>query len=419
MSTERTVYFDNAATTFPKPDCVYDFMDSFYRRSGANAGRGQYKISAESSRIIFETRELVKELLECPNKDVIFTPTATIALNMILQGVIASASLSNRKNCHSELFSESQMLNQVQHDKLITVYISPFEHNAVTRVLHAFESQGCINVKVLPFDISDFSYDLEKVTNAFEAETPDLLILSHVSNVCGFIQPVEDLCRLAKSRSKNCKTILDMAQSAVLVPLNTGSDLFDFAVFAGHKTMLGPLGASGFVMKSGIDLAPVLFGGTGVESANQDMPNDLPARYEMGSLNIHAISGLHAALSWWKNDPDAIRKKESENHARLLSILEKYDFVKTLRPKHSERVLDPRFTGVVSCLFDKYTADEIGSVLDEQNIAVRTGLQCAPLAHKTLGTFPAGTVRFSTGYFTEESDFGELERAMEYLKENL
>ena len=412
MSTERTAYFDNAATTFPKPDCVYDFMDSFYRRSGANAGRGQYKISAESSRIIFETRELVKELLECPNKDVIFTPTATIALNMILQGVIASASLSNRKNCHSELVSESQM-NQVRHDKLITVYISPFEHNAVTRVLHALEKQNAINVKVLPFGVTNFSYDFEKIRGEFQKELPSVLVLSHVSNICGFVQPVEDLCRLAKEFG--AVTVLDMAQSAVLVPLCTGSDLFDFAVFAGHKTMLGPLGASGFVMKAGFDLPPVLFGGTGVESAKEDMPKDLPARYEMGSLNIHAIAGLHAALTWWKSDTDAIRKKEAENHMRLLSILEKYDFVKILRPANSAT----HFTGVVSCLFDGYTADEIGSVLDEQNIAVRTGLQCAPLAHKTLGTFPAGTVRFSTGYFTGEEDFGELERAMEWIGENL
>ena len=394
----KTAYFDNAATTFPKPAPVYDFMDAFYRSAGASIGRGQYKISSESSRIAFETRNLVKELLDCPNKEVVFTHTATIALNMILLGLA------------------KKILQKSEKEK-ITVYISPFEHNAVTRVLHSLEKDGKADVKVLPIE-SGLTYDYEKIQAEFQSSTPDMLVLSHVSNVMGFIQPVERLCRLAKSCSKKCATVLDMAQSAVLVPLETGSDLFDFAVFAGHKTMLGPFGASGFVMKAGLSMPPVLFGGTGVESANEDMPSSMPGRYEMGSMNTHAISGLHAALSWWKNDTESIRKKEAENHSRLLSILEKYSFVKIIRPSRSEQLPQTLFTGVVSCVFDGYTADEIGSALDEKGIAVRTGLQCAPLAHKTLGTFPAGTVRFSTQYFTEEEDFAALEGAMEWIGEN-
>ena len=393
----KTFYFDNAATTFPKPAEVYDFMDSFYRTSGANAGRGQYKISAETSRLIFETRELLKDLLFCPNKEVIFTPSATIALNMLILGIAKGWKKTS--------------------EHAMTVYVSPFEHNAVTRSLHSLENAGLAKVKVLSVE-KDFSYDFEKIEGQFKNENPDLLILSHVSNVCGFVCPVEKLCALAKKYGS--LTILDMAQSALLLPLNVGSDDFDFAVFAGHKTMMGPLGVGGFVAKASVLLekvAPVFFGGTGIESANQDMPQDLPARFEMGSMNIHAISGLNAALKWWVRDSEVIRKKEKENHKMLLEILRSYDFIKIVGVAVEERI--EKCTGVVSCLFDGYTADEIGIVLDKQNIAVRTGLQCAPLAHKTLGTFSTGTVRLSTGAFTNDEDFETLQAALDYIGENL
>lgn len=409
----KTAYFDNAATTFPKPECVYEFMDSFYRTAGANAGRGQYKISAASSKVIFETRELLQELLQCKNKQVIFTPTATLALNMLIQGVVrktwwlSSVETTSKENGHFDRLNDRKQL---------TVYISPFEHNAVTRTLHALQKQNLVKVNVLPIE-KDFSYDFEKIACDFEKEPPELLILSHVSNVCGLICPVEKLCSLAKKFS--ALTLLDMSQSAALVPLELSSDLYDFAVFAGHKTLLGPLGVSGFVAKEEVlqkNVEPVIFGGTGVDSKNQDMPSDLPARFEMGSVNIQAVAGLHAALLWWKNDAENIRKREKENHLRLLEILKKYDFLKIVGPDSETRI--ENCTGVVSCVFENYSADEIGSVLDEKNIAVRTGLDCAPLAHKTLGTFPAGTVRFSTQYFSSDEDFDALTRAMEFIKEN-
>lgn len=415
----KTAYFDNASTTFPKPNCVYEFMDSFYRTAGANVGRGQYKISAESSKIIFETRELLKELLNCKNKKVFFTPTATITLNILIQGIVRKSwwlnnietSSNGHFNCHFDRLND--------HHKQLTVYISPFEHNAVTRVLHALEKEKLVKVKVLPVEKEkNFSYDFQKIEREFENERPELLILSHASNVCGLVCPVEKLCALAKKHS--ALTLLDMAQSAMLVPMELSSDLYDFAVFAGHKTLLGPLGVSGFTASEEVlqkNIEPVLFGGTGVDSQNQDMPHDLPARFEMGSINIHAISGLHAALLWWKDGAENIRQKEKENHLRLLEILQKYDFIKIAGPAAESR--SENCVGVVPCIFNGYSADEIGNVLDEKNIAVRTGLQCAPLAHKTIGTFPAGTVRFSVGYFTNEEDFDALTEALEYIKRNI
>lgn len=391
-----TAYFDNAATTFPKPQVVYDFMDSFYRERGGNAGRGSHALSLSAGKLISETRKRLQKILHCQNKAIVFAPTATIALNMILQGLLASAPLSN---------------------KIRTVYISPFEHNAVTRVLHHFEQNGSIKVNVLPIQ-SNLSYDLAEIESLFKKEKPDLLVMSHASNVVGLVQPAEKLCALAKKFG--CVTVLDMAQTAGLVDLNVGLETIDFAVFAGHKTLYGPTGISGFAMKAGFDLPPVLFGGTGYESANQEMPRDVPQRYEMGTLNISGIAGLYAATEWiLETGIESIWTREQAHRKRLLEILGKYDFVKVVGSTALTNHSESRYVGIVSVLIEGLPSDTAASVFSERNIAVRSGLQCAPLAHKTLGTFPAGTVRFSTGYFTGEEDFGELERAMEYLKGNL
>lgn len=379
-------YFDNAATTFPKSPAVYDFMDSFYRTCGGNAGRGQYKQAADSTKIITETRDLLKVLLQCPNKDVVFTPSATIALNMIIQGLVRDTKIKN-------------------------IWISPFEHNAVTRVLESLKKTNEIKVSVLPIN-DTFQYDFESINQLFKQEKPELVILSHGSNVCGFINPVEKLCELAKTYGSI--TVLDMAQTAGLVPLNVGNNNIDFAVFAGHKTLLGPFGISGFVKNKMTNLPPFLFGGTGVESANQNMPEEMPYKYEMGSQNIQAIAGLHEALKWWLADTDSIRQKEKENHKRLFDLLSNYDFIKIVGCKDIDKTI-----GVISCLVDNYTADEIGNVLDERDVAVRTGLQCSPLAHKTLGTFPSGTIRFSVQYYTSDSDFDGLKKALDYIRDNI
>ena len=382
-------YFDNAATTFPKPECVYAFMDSFFRKHGGNAGRGQYKLAAESSKIIFETRGFIQKILCSPNKDVIFAPSATVALNVVIQGLLAD-------------------------EKKRTVYISPFEHNSVTRVLHHFEKRGKICVRQL-FVSPDFEYDIEKINAQFAELPPDIVIVSHASNVIGLVAPVLEIFAVAKKYG--ALTVTDMAQTAGLLPLDVASDLVDFAVFAGHKTLYGPFGIGGFAKSRNVALEPVLFGGTGVDSANQEMPENIPGRYEMGSQNICAMAGLHAAAQWFLQNQDEIRAAEEKNHRRLLEILRQYDFVKIAGPadRFSEKT---KCIGVVSTVFDGYAAEDIGNVFDEMEIAVRTGLQCSPLAHKFLGTFPAGTVRFSVGYFTGEEDFCALEKAMGYIEEN-
>lgn len=382
-------YFDNAATTFPKPECVYDFMNTFYRECGGNAGRGNHKFSMGAGKVVSETRNRLKQLLHCENKKIVFTSSATIALNMILQGAI-----------NGEITSGAN------------VYISPFEHNAVTRVLHHYDSIGKINVRLLAIR-EDLTYDYERIQAQFAKDPPKLMVVSHASNVIGLISPVEKLCSMAKKYK--AVTVIDMAQTAGLVDLNVGLETIDFAVFAGHKTLYGPTGISGFAMKPDFDLNPILFGGTGFESANQDMPSDIPQRYEMGTLNIVGIAGLYASSGWILDEGmDCLWEHEQSKRKELLKILRSYDFVKIVGDNEKNR-----YVGIVSCVIDSLPSDIAASVFAERNIAVRSGLQCAPLAHKTLGTLPSGTIRFSCSAFTSDADFADLEQALEWIKKGL
>lgn len=379
-------YFDNAATTYPKPDRVYSFMDAFYRKCGGNVGRGDYGIAKSAGALVADTRTHLQELLHCPAKQVVFTPTATVALNIILQGLC----MMGMKN----------------------FYISPFEHNAVTRTLHHFENTGEINVTQLAVT-SDFRYDLEKIRYQFDDCKPDVVVVSHASNVIGLIAPAAEIFELAKKYGSY--TVLDMSQTAGLVDCDVGRTTFDFAVFAGHKTLYGPTGISGFVMKPEIQLPAVLFGGTGYDSANQNMPDSLPERYEMGTSNIAGIAGLNAALQWSQEiGLQKIFEHEQQNRKKLLDILSQYDFITVVGNSPEQQ-----YVGIVSCLFEGISSDVAGNLLSKQGVSVRTGLHCAPLAHKFLGTYPAGTIRFSVGYFTLQEDFDALYEALDAIEDNL
>lgn len=379
-------YFDNAATTYPKPQCVYDYMDTFYRASGGSFGRGNYSLSNSVKQVVTDTRNKIQKLLHCPNKQVIFEPTATISLNIILQGLIGP----NIRN----------------------VYISPFEHNAVTRTLHHYEANREIQVRQLAVG-NDFSYDLQRIQYQFEANRPDLVVVSHASNVIGLIAPVDEIFILSKKY--NAINVLDMSQTAGLVECEIGKDQYDFAVFAGHKTLLGPTGLSGFVMKPTITLQPVIFGGTGYDSANPDMPDSLPERYEMGTMNISGVAGLNAALSWIESyGIGTLYTEEIKARNKLLELLSQYDFIQIIGNSEKQH-----YVGIISCLIEGISSDIAGQLFSERDVAVRTGLHCAPLAHRFLGTFPAGTIRFSVNHFTSDSDFEVLKRALDDIEDNL
>lgn len=382
----KIVYFDNSATTYPKPEEVYTFMDKFYRENGVNVGRGQHQLASKANFLVEETRELLKELLHCKNKGVVFTATATEGINLLLNGV--------------------------QWKDGMNIYISPFEHNSVTRTLHQLQKKYKLNIKFLDFDRESLEYDLKKIEKHFSEIEPDVVLVSHCSNVFGIIAPIEEIVNLSKKyRALN---IVDMCQTAGLLDLDVGNENIDAIIFAGHKTLYGPLGVSGVIMKKDLEITPLIFGGTGIDSANQEMPKGFPEKYEAGSHNILSISGLNSALKWIKKiGIEEIHKKERKVFLKLIKILSSYSNIEIIGYKERERQV-----GVVSCIFKNYSADEIGYVLSEMGVAVRTGLHCSPLAHKFFNTFPAGTVRFSIGYFTSDEDLEKLESALKYIEEN-
>lgn len=382
---EKTIYLDNAATTFPKPEEVYLGMDQFYRELGVNVGRGQHKLASKAANLMQETRELLLNLFHSENKSIVFTHTATEALNLLLTNLVTP-------ECN--------------------LYISPFEHNAVTRLLEKFKATRKIKVFVLPFNLQNWEYDYDEIQCMFTAARPNLMIISHASNVCGYISPIFELCELAKKYSSI--NVIDMCQTAGLLDLDLSTDNIDYAVFDGHKTLYGPFGIGGIVGKSFSNFEPIIYGGTGVESANQNMPDLVPERFEAGSHNIQAIAGLNIALKWiQKNSIAQLYEKEKKNYEMLLTVLNRHDNIKIISGLDKSK-----FIGVVSSLFDNYSSDNIGNILSQHNIAVRTGLHCAPLAHKTLGTYPAGTVRFSVGWFNSESDFVALDKVLSFIEEN-
>lgn len=382
---DRTAYLDNAATTFPKPEEVYSFMDQFYRECGVNVGRGQHKLASKASALVSDTRADLLELFHCSNKKVVFTHTATEAINTILRGI--------------------------QVEDGCAIYISPFEHNAVTRVLYQMQKNIHIEIEQLSVVRDAIQYDLNGIKKQFETKAPSVVIVSHASNVCGVVAPIQQICTIAKQYY--ALTVIDMCQTAGLVDTDLSSNDIDFAVFAGHKTLYGPFGISGFICAETAKFSPLLFGGTGVDSANQELPGSIPERYEVASPNIQAISGLYAALQWIKKTGiTEIYRQEQVNHHKLLELLRKYDNIQIVAPDEANGI------GVVSCVFDGYSSDNIGNVLSEKNIAVRTGLHCAPYAHRFLGTFPAGTVRFSVSYFNTDDDFEQLASALDFIAEN-
>lgn len=380
---EHIAYFDNAATSFPKPEAVYRAMDDCARNYGVSMGRGQHLLSAKASHVADETRELLLQLFHCTNKKVVFTSTATEALNIILTSQIIS-------------------------EKCI-VYISPFEHNAVTRTLHHIAENKHIKIRQLMVDSATLCYDIHAIQQQFQDEHPHCVIISHASNVTGAVAPIRDIFSLAKRY--NSVTIADMCQTAGLIDTDISSSDFDYVVFAGHKTLYGPLGISGFICQYPEQLPPLIYGGTGIESANQDMPMSSPERFEAGSHSSIAIAGLNASVKWILDTGiQNVYEREQDNKRRLVELLTQYDNIRIIQAENQ--------IGLISCLFNQYSSDEVGQVLSEQHIAFRSGLHCAPYAHRFINTFPAGTVRFSVGYFNTEDDFSMLDHALQYIYEN-
>lgn len=376
------VYLDNAATTFPKPEVVYEAMDKMNREGAVNAGRGSYRLAQAASKLISETKELLRKLVHVDiSAAVVFSPSVTIAMNQIVNGL----GLADRA----------------------VVYVSPYEHNAVARSVHQLAKKKNLLVKEIPIN-ADLEIDLEKMKYEFSKDKPNAVFCTHVSNVTGYILPVDRIFEEAKKYGSI--NVLDAAQSMGLVQIRADLMQVDLIAFAGHKTLYGPFGIGGFINISGIPLDVFISGGTGSDSLNLEMPSGKEARYESSSCNIVAVAGLNAALK--VIDPDACMEHERKLGDYLIEKLSEIKSIKMFLPK--DRGVH---VGIVSFVVDGYSSEDVGMILDEDfDIAVRTGYHCAPYIHKYLKDESSlGTVRVGLGQFTNKQDVDQLINAIDEL----
>ena len=377
-------YFDNAATTYKKPNGMYEYMANFMMSNGANVGRGIYDSAVTCSKIVAETRSDILSLVNAPeDKTVVFTPSATIALNTIIMGV-----------------------DLTDGD---IVYVSHFEHNAVLRPLYELQKRVKIEIKYIPMQNEDkYSFDLQKFKTELSNDKPKMVIVSQISNVLGLVAPVAEIGKLVKLN--NSIMVVDAAQACGLN--NCDLHYVDYYVFAGHKTLLGPTGIGGFICNKNTKLKPLIFGGTSVDSANPEMPKTLPERFEAGTLNLLSIVGLGYSVKWLIKNRDFVANKEKENYEKLILLLKSVSFFDIVTPINKSK-------SIVSVKVNGFTSDEFGQILSERGIAVRTGLHCAPKAHEYIGTSPEGLVRFSISCLTNEGDFDKLSEVLSDLSEEL
>ena len=381
------IYLDNASTTFPKPERVAKIVYEYMINSGANINRGCYDNAYAVEELVLETRELITELFHGPDcRNVIFTKNVTESLNILLKG----------------------FLKPGDH-----VLVSSMEHNAVMRPLVQLEKQG-VRFTRIPCE-KDGSLKLDCLETCLLSETR-AVVMMHASNVCGTILPIKEVGAFCKAHG--LAFIVDCAQTAGVVPISMKEMNIDVLCFAGHKGLYGPQGIGGFILeeKMGRRISPLLSGGTGSISHTEDIPEFKPHRFEPGTINLPGIFGLHAALRWLsETGMENIHNKEKKLTDLFLEKL------KALDPKGEKIRLTGKETArgrtaVVSVRTPDRDASEVAYLLDKSyGIMTRVGLHCAPSAHRTLGTYPAGTVRFSFGYFNTEEEVLFAVKALEEI----
>ncbi|NPV30244.1 MAG: aminotransferase class V-fold PLP-dependent enzyme [Firmicutes bacterium] len=375
------VYLNNAATSWPKPECVYEAVNNFLRRFGASQGRGVFRRSQEATRIIEDCRDALARLFNVKDPSrLVFTKNCSEALNLAIKGFLRPG------------------------DHVIT---SSMEHNSVWRPLKTLEKKGTISLSEVMCNPHG-EIDLSDVKRAFRPETR-LLVFTHASNVTGTLFPLAELAELAHAHSS--RLLVDAAQTAGVFPIDVAELGIDLLACSGHKGLLGPQGTGALYIAPGLELEPLLEGGTGSNSLFPFQPETLPDRFETGIPNGPGLAGLGAAVEFLlKTGVAAIREKEHQLTALLLEKLGQIPGVVLYGPRDPDRQV-----AVVSFNIQDVNPEEVGAVLDEiYNIMVRTGLHCAPRAHRTIGTLETGTVRVSPGYFNTVAD---IEYFLEAIRE--
>ncbi len=373
------IYLDNAATSYPKPEAVYEAADRFSREIGASSGRGAYRNALRADGIIYEARASLAELFNVPDAArIVFTSCATESINLALFGTLSAG------------------------DHVVCTGI---EHNAVWRPLKALERQGDIRISIADH-LHDGTLVLESLWEAVQEETR-LIVVNHASNVLGTLMPVEDIARGAQRRG--IPVLLDAAQTAGLHPIDVKALEIDLLAFTGHKSLLGPQGTGGLYIGEDVSLRPVRYGGTGSESAREDLPDVLPDRFEVGTANAPGIAGLLAGVQYiLERGLEAIVEKERRLTLHALQRLQDVNGVELYGPQDADRRVP-----VISLNVDWARAEELAFVLDDEyGIMVRAGLHCAPTSHRLMGTLNRGALRVSPGCFNEESDIDALANAL-------
>ncbi|MCB0806771.1 MAG: aminotransferase class V-fold PLP-dependent enzyme [Bacteroidales bacterium] len=376
------IYLDNAATTFPKPKEVYDFMDSFYRNHGVNPGRSGFDAAIETEDMVMETRRMLTKLFngDDPNR-LTFSYNASDSLNMVLQGLPETG------------------------DHVVTTFL---EHNSVLRPLHHQEMEGVIEVTHVKFDENGFVHP-DAIQQAIKSNTK-MVVVNHSSNVIGTIQPLAEIGKIC--RENGVCFVVDASQSAGMIPIDIKKMNIDVVCFTGHKSLMGPTGIGGSYVREGIELKQTRFGGTGVRSIIKTHLEEFPYRLECGTLNIVGVAGLHAGVKWVNEKGiENLHKKEMDLWVKLKTGLQNINGVITYC---ANRTVDQN---PVLCFNIKgFEAADVGTMLDvDYDIAVRTGLHCAPKVHEALGTINLhGAVRMSIGPFNTDED---IETAIEAVRE--
>ena len=383
----KKIYLDQASTTYPKPECVAKAVYKYMTGIGSNINRGCYENAYDTEEIVLETRELLCELFDGSDcKNVIFTKNVTESLNVVLKGFLKPG------------------------DHILT---SSMEHNAVMRPIRQLEAEGVFFDRIPCNGQGELLLDtmwglLKQNTKA--------IVMMHASNVCGTLLPLKEVGAFCKAHG--LKFIVDCAQTAGVFPISMKEMNIDALCFAGHKGLYGPQGIGGFILQEDMigEISPLLSGGTGSISHTEEIPDFMPDRFEPGTMNLPGIFGLHAALEWLNDTGiENIHNKEKELTELFLKKIQKMDPEGEKIRLVGKKFVDGR-TSVVSIQTPGRDVSEIAYLLDKNyGIMTRVGLHCAPNAHKTLDTYPTGTVRFSFGYFNTEEEVLFAVKALEEL----
>ena len=367
------IYLDNAATSFPKPSKVYEEVLNCMKNYCANPGRGSHNMSITSALKIMETRNLIAEIFNIRNPfNIVFTKNATEALNIAIKGCL-------KKGDH--------------------VISTSIEHNSVLRPLNIMSKKG-VEVTIVSSDKAGFVNPLD-IKEEIKLNTK-AIIINHASNVLGTIQDINSIGKIAKKYG--VLFILDASQSAGCISIDVEKDNIDLLAFPGHKSLLGPQGTGGLFIRDGLNIKSFIEGGTGSNSNSMEEPNELPEKFESGTLNTPGIAGLSEGLKFIKKiGVENIYKEEMELMDYLLKELRKLDFIKI----YGNKTLENRLA-VVSINIEDIDASIVGERLNDAKIAVRTGYHCAALIHNVIGTEYRGTVRISPGCFNTLKDIDGL-----------